>query len=157
MVNVLAVVPVIGATKSRVCAESAIKYFVMQALGSSLFLLGVIRRPVIYRLRGVMLVGLLFKLGAAPFHFWLPRVISGSQWPIFFLLSSIQKLAPIGLISSISFGKGLYLAVVSGALVGGVCGYNITDLRRMLAYSSIVHMSWMFLASSVRIALVFFY
>lgn len=90
-------------------------------------------------------VALLLKAGAAPFHFWFPRVIEGLQWNQVIILITIQKIAPLSLLSYLLYSNTLYIvpaAIITSALVGAIGGINQTFLRKIIAYSSINHIAW---------------
>jgi NADH:ubiquinone oxidoreductase subunit 2 (subunit N) len=84
----------------------------------------------------------MIKLGMAPFHFWLPHVIGGIRWVSCVVLSVWQKVGPIFILRSFVFSWRLYIFIFAalGAIVGGVGGINQSQLRVLLAYSSIGHM-----------------
>jgi len=99
------------------------------------------------------MISLLLKAGAAPFHFWFPRVIEGLNWPQAVTLMTIQKIAPISLLSytiphSPSFL--IFSSILLSAGVGAVGGLNQTFLRKIMAYSSINHIAWMLSAITLR-------
>lgn len=121
-------------------SEAALKYLLFQALGSRILLLGIINRSII----AFTLVGLLVKLGAAPFHFWFPSMIKRLPWPTAALLITWQKIAPLALIiTSFSLAYSFMpLIGVVGAFIGGFGGLTQTHFRALLAYSSIGHIGW---------------
>ena len=152
--------------------EAAVKYFLLGAFASAFFLYGVallygyagsVDLPEILRATsaaekddillflglGLLLIGLLFKAGAAPFHAWTPDVYQGAPTPITAFMASCTKVAAFGAILRV-----LYIAftttrwdwrpVIWGVaiitmIVGAVLGLTQTDVKRMLAYSSIAH------------------
>lgn len=90
----------------------------------------------------VVIFSLMVKLGIAPFHYWLPHVISGVSWMSCLLLSVWQKIGPIFVLSVFIYSSSYYVYMVCcvRALVGGLGGINQTQIRVLLAYSSIGHM-----------------
>jgi len=131
-------------------SERSFKYFIVQCVGSSIFLVGFcfsIRRcQRILRIR-VAMVGLMVKLGFFPFHLWVPRVVAMSRWPRLFLLLVVQKLGPYWLIGGLGIPKEVFtVSVVRGVLtrvLGALGGLNQVYLRPMLGYSSLSHRGWM--------------
>lgn len=82
------------------------------------------------------------KRGAAPFHFWFPRVIEGLNWNRALILITWQKLAPLIILS---FCMDFYLIITSislSILFGSLGGLNQTSLRKLIAFSSINHLGW---------------
>lgn len=155
--NLLSFIPLLTFSNLNQEREAAIKYFLAQALGSGLILLRAlsfsIKDQIIIDERVLKLflfTGLLIKLGLPPCHFWFPSVISIISWPICIILATWQKLIPILLITYImtpSLSYLFILAISFGALIGGIGGLNQTQLRPLLAYSSMGHISWMIAAS----------
>lgn len=104
-------------------------------------------------------MALLIKIGAAPFHIWFPIVAEGLGWLQFIILSTIQKIAPITLLSyTIEEAHWLILiTAATSAIVGALGGINQLILRKLIAYSSIGHTAWILAALLVRESLWFIY
>ena len=96
-----------------------------------------------------LLVGLLFKVGAVPFHSWTPDVYMGAPTPVTGFMAACTKVAAFGAMVRVAFltlnGLGdsmtLVLVVIAALtmIVGSVVALRQTDIKRMLAYSSIAH------------------
>ena len=149
-INILRFIPIIIATKSNQETEASIKYFLSQALGSILILLGIriLYQPISQIIPiWVITVAILIKLGIAPCHFWYPSVIASLSWTNCIILSTWQKLAPLSLliITLYKTQSRTLMIITAGinALIGGIMGINQTHLRPLLAYSSIGHIGWM--------------
>lgn len=166
--NLLSFIPLV--TRSSIIreTEAAVKYFLAQAIGSGILLLGAFNKFIIFsdssivnneKISGFLIfTALLIKIGAAPCHFWFPLVIRRISWPLCILLSTWQKIAPITILiyRNILAQTTLILLVASfGRLVGGVGGINQTQLRPLLAYSSVGHIGWI-LATPSFSTLVFY-
>ncbi|HEU0278185.1 MAG TPA: NADH-quinone oxidoreductase subunit NuoN [Rhodanobacteraceae bacterium] len=105
-----------------------------------------------------LVVGIGFEFGAVPFHMWLPDVYEGAPTPIAMYISAVPKLAAIGLAYRLlEVGLGPYagdwrvmLAIMAALslVVGNVVAIAQTNFKRMLAYSTISHMGFVFLALS---------
>jgi len=148
-INLLAFVPLLVINKGGQSVEAGAKYFFAQAVGSIVFLLG----PAVSVLdifsrftAGVILVGLLIKLGRAPTHQWFPRAMMGVGWANAYLIMTWQKLRPLwlirGLVTIEDFSFIMIVALINGVL-GAWGGINQTQLRALFGYSSIVHLGWM--------------
>lgn len=147
-INIISFIPLITFSRQFQETEAAIKYFLFQALGSSLLLLGSYS-PNLFPL---ITIGILVKLGIAPFHFWFPSAINAIRWPICLLLTTWQKIIPLFvLINFCAFTSSSILIIIGSlnAIVGGVGGLNQTQIRPLLAYSSIGHMGWILAARSI--------
>jgi NADH-quinone oxidoreductase subunit N len=161
-------------------SEAAMKYFVLGALASGFLLYGMsmlyggsgtldinelARRAstgqVASRLSlvlGVVFViaGLAFKLGAVPFHMWVPDVYHGAPTPVTLLIGSAPKLAIFavayrilveGLLPlAVDWQKMLIVLAVASLVLGNLTAIAQTNLKRMLAYSTIAQMGFMLLA-----------
>ena len=96
-----------------------------------------------------LLVGLLFKVGAVPFHSWTPDAYQGAPTPVTGFMAACTKLAAFGVILRFTFvGVGadrwdwqgaVYVVAVLTMVVGAVLSVTQTDVKRLLAYSSIAH------------------
>jgi NADH-quinone oxidoreductase subunit N len=97
----------------------------------------------------LLIVGLMFKASVAPFHTWTPDVYQGAPTPVTGFMAACTKIAAFGAILRVlyvAFGTSAWswrpliygIAIVS-MVVGAVLGLTQTDLKRMLAYSSIAH------------------
>nr|YP_009917572.1 NADH dehydrogenase subunit 2 [Manayunkia occidentalis]QLM00891.1 NADH dehydrogenase subunit 2 [Manayunkia occidentalis] len=162
--NLFSFIPLMSLTASYQEIEASIKYFLAQAVGSSLFILAFFSSLTpFYQLNNYMIFvliisSLFLKLGVAPFHFWFPQVMQSISWPLAFILSSWQKIIPLFIIISLNFHSMLYFFTLFGplsALIGGWGGLNQSQLRPLLAYSSIGHLGWIIssfiLSSSISI------
>nr|AAG42060.1 NADH dehydrogenase subunit 2 [Zenaida auriculata] len=156
-INTLAIIPLISKPHHPRAIEATIKYFLVQAAASALLLFSSMTNAWatgqwdITQLTHptsclLLTVAIAMKLGLAPFHFWYPEVLQGSSMTTALLLSTIMKLPPttILFLTSHSLNPTLLatLAIISAAL-GGWMGLNQTQIRKILAFSSISHMGWM--------------
>nr|QHD48046.1 NADH dehydrogenase subunit 2 [Leptalpheus forceps] len=151
--NLMAFIPLISTSSNPYSSESALKYFLIQALGSAVILISASLSSIIQpKPLTFILLALLLKMGAAPVHFWFPPVVQGMSWPQCLLLMTIQKIAPMVLISYTIMGPAssflIIMSSVLSSMVGAIGGLNQTLLRKILAYSSINHMAWMLAAIS---------
>nr|AYP57947.1 NADH dehydrogenase subunit 2 [Garrulax koslowi] len=156
-INTLAILPLISKSHHPRAIEAATKYFLVQAAASALVLFSSMTNAWytgqwdITQLTHptsclILTSALAMKLGLAPFHFWFPEVLQGSPLTTGLLLSTIMKLPPITLLfmASPSLNQTLLtsMAILSTAL-GGWMGLNQTQVRKILAFSSISHLGWM--------------
>ena len=102
-----------------------------------------------------MVVGISFKLGVAPFHMWIPDVYQGAPTPITTFIASASKLAAFGMayrllaggMADVAHQWQLMLAVLAvlSLAIGNLVAIVQTNLKRMLAYSTISHMGYLLL------------
>jgi len=164
---------------SAKASEAAMKYFVLGAIASGMLLYGM---SILYGLTGTlniadvhqqlnnvpedlniavvfglvfMLVGMAFKLGAVPFHMWLPDVYHGAPTSVTLFVGSAPKIAAFAMVMRLLVsGLGplhehwqdmlIILAVLSIGL-GNIVAIAQTNIKRMLAYSTISHVGFILL------------
>ena len=105
-----------------------------------------------------MIVGIGFKLGVAPFHMWIPDVYQGAPTPVTTFIASASKLAAFGMawrlldggMGDLAHHWQLMLAVLAvlSLAIGNLVAIVQTNLKRMLAYSTISHMGYLLLGLS---------
>jgi NADH-quinone oxidoreductase subunit N len=154
--------------------EASMKYFLLGAFSSAFFLYGVallygatgtfvlpgIRDALAAHgdssmaLTGVALlsVGLLFKVGAVPFHSWIPDVYQGAPTPITGFMAAATKVAAFGALLRVVYvalpplhdqwRPVLWTISILTMAVGTITAVNQTDVKRMLAYSSVAHVGF---------------
>nr|AXI98740.1 NADH dehydrogenase subunit 2 [Pseudoniphargus sp. 1-Murcia] len=142
--NLLSFIPITLKKLNKYNTEISIKYFLVQSI-SSVYLLFFFLFMKSYIIITIMLA-LMLKMGAAPFHQWLPSMADGLSWPSLFILLILQKLNPLILLSFLTKSSVLlnimYVFILFSALIGSVGGLTHSSLRKILVYSSISHMSW---------------
>nr|YP_010183547.1 NADH dehydrogenase subunit 2 [Drawida gisti]QVG61476.1 NADH dehydrogenase subunit 2 [Drawida gisti] len=158
-VNLLSFIPIILSSSMNQETEASIKYFLAQALGSSAILvfstslwnLEDLGTTKLFSL--ILMVSVLLKLGSVPCHFWYPSVMASISWVSCFILTTWQKLAPLGAVSFFlmqKFSSSFLIFIGSmNAIMGGVMGLNQSKMRSIMAYSSIGHIGWMLSLSSI--------
>ncbi|MGV7703898.1 NADH-quinone oxidoreductase subunit NuoN [Mycobacterium kansasii] len=154
--------------------EAALKYFLLGAFSSAFFLYGVallygatgtltlsgIRDSLTAQSDtsmalvgvGLLSVGLLFKVGAVPFHSWIPDVYQGAPTPITGFMSAATKVAAFGALLRVVYvalpplhdqwRPVLWAISILTMAVATITAVNQTDVKRMLAYSSVAHVGF---------------
>nr|YP_009349113.1 NADH dehydrogenase subunit 2 [Acanthocobitis zonalternans]BAW88809.1 NADH dehydrogenase subunit 2 [Acanthocobitis zonalternans] len=156
-INTLAITPLMAQQHHPRAVEATTKYFLTQATAAAMILFAAttnawitgewtindMAHPIASTLT---ITALALKIGLAPMHFWLPEVLQGLDLLTGLILSTWQKLAPFALIMQVSQTTDPMVLTTLGllsTLIGGWGGLNQTQLRKILAYSSIAHMGWM--------------
>nr|YP_009024041.1 NADH dehydrogenase subunit 2 [Pacris xizangensis]ADZ56248.1 NADH dehydrogenase subunit 2 [Pacris xizangensis] len=152
-INLLSLIPMLTNNKNEMMNESAIKYFIVQAMASTMLLFSILLIQIKYNtiswekqmIPSMMIESsLLLKIGAAPFHFWFPEVMGVSSWINCLILMTWQKIAPLMILSyCIQLSIFIFLVNILSIFIGAMGGLNQTSLRLILAYSSISHLGWM--------------
>jgi NADH-quinone oxidoreductase subunit N len=155
--------------------EAALKYFLLGSFSSAFFLFGsallfgyagsiqlgaihdalstqVGLDPLLLLGTGMVAVGLLFKVGAVPFHAWVPDVYQGSPTAVTAFMAAATKVAAFGAILRVFYvalgdfswdwRPMMWVVVVLTLVVGAVLAITQTDIKRMLAYSSVAQVGF---------------
>nr|BCM23400.1 NADH dehydrogenase subunit 2 [Leiodon cutcutia] len=157
-INTLAIIPLMAQHHHPRAIEATTKYFLTQATAAAMILfagttnawltgqweLQQITHPI---LSAMMIAAIALKIGLAPLHTWLPEVLQGLDLMTGLILSTWQKLAPFTILVQLQPNNPTLLTFlgITSTLVGGWGGLNQTQLRKILAYSSIAHLGWMIL------------
>nr|AWX35970.1 NADH dehydrogenase subunit 2 [Chloroceryle amazona] len=156
-INTLAILPLISKSHHPRAIEAAIKYFLVQAAASAMILFSSTINAwhtgqwdinqLTHPTSSILLTtAVAMKLGLVPFHFWFPEVLQGSPMTTALLLSTMMKLPPITILYMTSHSLNpnlLTLMAISSTALGGWMGLNQTQVRKILAFSSISHLGWM--------------
>ncbi|MBN8509314.1 MAG: NADH-quinone oxidoreductase subunit NuoN [Burkholderiales bacterium] len=167
-----------------VATEAAMKYFVLGALASGFLLYGLsmmygatgsldlgevlqaiatgrINREVLTFGVVFVVAGLAFKLGAAPFHMWVPDVYQGAPTAVTLLIGGAPKLAAFGITIrllvegmaglAVDWQQMFVVLAVASLVVGNFAAIAQSNLKRMLAYSTIAQMGFVLLAMSAGV------
>nr|AUN44042.1 NADH dehydrogenase subunit 2 [Pseudostegana sp. 2137] len=159
-INLLSFIPLMSDNNNNnnlSMTEASLKYFLTQALASSVLLFSIILmmlKNIIIELNysyisSMMFSSLLMKSGAAPFHFWFPNMMEGLTWTNSLILMTWQKIAPLMLISYINLNFLLKTSVILSVIIGALGGMNQTSLRKLMAFSSINHLGWMLMSLNI--------
>nr|YP_010600242.1 NADH dehydrogenase subunit 2 [Phryganogryllacris superangulata]WAL05826.1 NADH dehydrogenase subunit 2 [Phryganogryllacris superangulata] len=156
-INLLSFIPLMTNSKNPRTTEATLKYFLIQALASIIFLFTTTliqlhnTLPILtsYPLNLLIISTLLMKMGAAPFHFWFPETMEGLDWFNCLIIMTWQKIAPLILLSYLmKMNLFISMTIIASVMIGSLGGLNQTSLRKLLAYSSINHLGWMIAAMS---------
>ena len=151
--------------------EAGLKYFILSSISSGFFLLGLtcffktssildlnlinflFNKSNIFYSTGyiILIISLLFKLGLAPFHYWIADIYEGSSYSLILLLSSLPKLSIfILLIKFNDFYEIIMIFGVISILIGAIAGFNQTKIKRLIAYSGISNFGFVILSLSLN-------
>lgn len=162
-INILSYLAILQFNPQNQTSEAATKYFISQSVGSILFLCAGIsfRANVNNHLFTLIIIrAIIIKLGMAPFHFWLPPVISSLAWTPLIIIMAWQKMAPILILFNlISWRNGKVLIIIGAIslIVGAIGGIGQSQIRPILAFSSIRHIGWIASISMFRKPLAHLY
>jgi NADH-quinone oxidoreductase subunit N len=160
--------------------ESALKYFVLGSFASSIFLYGVAllwgatgtttlrtlgaapESSLLHLGMLLVIVGFLFKVGAAPFHMWVPDVYEGAPTPVTAFMATAVKVAAFGAFLRLMVGtlvsEALPLAsiiwwiAVLTMIIGNMSALTQDNIKRLLAFSSVAHAGYMLVGLAAVVA-----
>ena len=169
----------------RISAEASLKYFLLGSFSSAFMLYGLAflyglsgttfipdvgsmvavsglsASPILFLAVGLIVAGMLFKIGAVPFHFWTPDVYQGAPTGVTAFMASVIKSASVLMMLRflwLGFGSSstghmpqiwigaLWLCSALTMIVGNVIAVRQVNVKRMLSYSSIAHAGYMLMA-----------
>ena len=164
--------------ESQAASEAAMKYFVLGSMASGMLLYGI---SILYGVTGTLelhqlshmlvvqteqnillvfglvfiIVGIAFKLGAVPFHMWIPDVYQGAPTAVTLFISSAPKIAAFAMAIRllvdgmqpllIDWQQMLVILAILSMAAGNIIAISQTNLKRMLAYSTIAHVGFLLL------------
>lgn len=167
-INLISFIPLMSNVQNMYNTEASLRYFIVQVLASATLLFLVVIKVLIEDLFTfeinpytpvIIRTPLLLKRGAAPFHWWFPGVMEGLRWENCILLITVQKAAPLMLISYlIEINIFTLRIILISTIVGAIGGLNQNSIRKILTYSSINHTGWILiaLAASENLWLTYF-
>ena len=157
--------------------EASLKYFLLGAFSSAIFLFGVAlvygatettamtgmfdnyypeRHTMLLLGLFMVVVGLLFKIGAVPFHMWVPDAYQGAPSPVTGFMAAATKAAAVAALARLSylvlfkfawdFNWVFWTVAIASMVFGSVLAIVQTDVKRMLAYSSVAHAGFILVA-----------
>nr|QAA79068.1 NADH dehydrogenase subunit 2 [Elaphe quatuorlineata] len=155
-INTLSMTPIISKPNHPRATEAATKYYLTQTMASTAILFAAtmnamntsnwdIHLTTEPTATTIITLALMMKMAAAPFHFWLPDVSQGSTTMTTLTLLTWQKIAPLMILLMTHNKTNITLTLVSAVLsimMGGLGSLNQTQLRKLMAFSSIAHTGW---------------
>nr|YP_009142429.1 NADH dehydrogenase subunit 2 [Atrocalopteryx atrata]AKH04376.1 NADH dehydrogenase subunit 2 [Atrocalopteryx atrata] len=147
-VNLMSFIPMMKTGMSPYESEASMKYFIVQALASTILMMAVLMEMNSQATwTTTLMLALFLKMGAAPFHIWYPGVMQGISWSNCVILMTWQKIAPMIMISYLMTNNTMTMIIITmSVMVGAIGTMNQTSLRKLMAYSSISHLGWLIMA-----------
>nr|YP_008144564.1 NADH dehydrogenase subunit 2 [Glyptothorax trilineatus]AFH37656.1 NADH dehydrogenase subunit 2 [Glyptothorax trilineatus] len=163
-INTLAILPLMAQHHHPRAVEATTKYFLAQAAAAATILFAstinawttgewnifCLSNPVAITL---ITMALALKVGLAPTHFWMPPVMQGLDLTTGLIMATWQKLAPFALIiqmAPLAQPQLITTLALLSVILGGWGGLNQTQLRKIMAYSSIAHLGWMIMIAQFK-------
>ena len=151
-------------------SESALKYFILGALSSGLFLLGLtfmfslglslnikelsLSLSFFQELKNIpsflICISLFFKLALFPLHFWIADIYEGSTWEVISSIAIIPKISVLSIILQILYCSDFFLICsILSIIIGTFGAMNQTKIKRLLAYSGVSHIGFIMMGLSL--------
>nr|AIY25683.1 NADH dehydrogenase subunit 2 [Cyrtodactylus cf. nebulosus] len=160
--NTLSILPAIMKSHHPRATEAATKYFLVQAAAATLILFASTTNAwqtgswsITHMTPTTTLLttmAIMLKLGIAPTHLWYPQVLQGTTMNTALVISTWQKIAPLTLLymmhSHLNHTTLLAIGLAS-AVLGGWAGLNQTQTRTIMAFSSVAHMGWLIMPTTI--------
>nr|AAS80093.1 NADH dehydrogenase subunit 2 [Eirenis levantinus] len=154
-INTLSMIPIISKPNHPRATEAATKYYLTQTTASAAMLFAATMNAMntsnwetnltTEPSTIIITLALMMKMAAAPFHFWLPDVSQGTTIATTLTILTWQKIAPLTILLTIHNKTNTTLILLSAMLsitIGGLGSLNQTQLRKLMAFSSIAHTGW---------------
>nr|AVN68225.1 NADH dehydrogenase subunit 2 [Phyllodromica sp. Phil] len=158
-INLMSFIPIMSNKNNMFTTEASLKYFLIQTFASVSLLFLILSKSFLENLfslkmisltNTILMAPLLMKMGASPFHWWFPSVMEGLSWNNCFILMTIQKIAPLSLISYFLIMNSVtFIIIMTSIIIGAMGGLNQVSIRKMLTYSSINHIGWILTAMTI--------
>lgn len=145
-------------------SEAGLKYFILGALSSGFYLLGLtvlflfgydfniknllllVNEAIIWISFILIILSFCFKLSLFPLHFWIPDIYEGSSWDVITLISILPKISVICVLIQLMINTNILLfCCITSIIIGTIGALNQTKLKRLFAYSGISHMGFIML------------
>lgn len=149
-------------------SEAGLKYFILGALSSGFYLLGIsllflfgfsldikdlvllFNETIVIISLGFITLSFCFKLSLFPFHFWIPDIYEGSSWDIITLISTLPKISMICILIQLLINSNIIIGFSLLSIIIGTLGaLNQSKLKRLFAYSGISHMGFIVLGYTI--------
>nr|AAS80059.1 NADH dehydrogenase subunit 2 [Hemorrhois algirus] len=155
-INTLSMIPIISKPNHPRATEAATKYYLTQTMASTAMLFATTMNAMNTSnwevhltseptATTIITLSLMMKMAAAPLHFWLPEVSQGTTTMTALTILTWQKIAPLMILLTTHNKTNITLMLTSAVLsitIGGLGSLNQTQLRKLMAFSSIAHTGW---------------
>ena len=156
--NIIRFLPIIS-SKEHIEIENSIKYFLIQRWASVIFLISFFFFNLfINNINYIIIFRIFLKLGVAPFHIWFISILKTRSLFILIILSTIQKIIPLVVLSNISIRFDLiYMIILINTIFLLIILSRIINLNKILAVSSINNIIWILFRIIFSLKLIFIF
>nr|YP_009488366.1 NADH dehydrogenase subunit 2 [Tingis cardui]AWD31625.1 NADH dehydrogenase subunit 2 [Tingis cardui] len=153
-INMMSTIPFISSVKSKEMSEKTMMYFMIQVLGSILLLTMVLIKNMLINMtinNMLITLSMMIKLGVPPFHMWMPEMFNKMSWMTIMVMITVQKINPL-IVTMQVLEKNMLIPMIMimSATIGSISGVNQVSLNKIMAFSSINHMSWIMMCMMMK-------
>nr|YP_011010342.1 NADH dehydrogenase subunit 2 [Metrocoris tigrinus]WPW46957.1 NADH dehydrogenase subunit 2 [Metrocoris tigrinus] len=151
-INMMSFIPLMEKSKNYLSSESKMMYFLIQSLGSIMFMFMIISNPLIMIeesmvekiAMNIISMSMMMKMGMSPMHMWFINIMNKMSWKNCLILMTWQKIAPMSILTYTSMNIMMitFWSIIS-IMIGAIGGINQTSIKKILAFSSVNHLGWM--------------
>nr|YP_010990236.1 NADH dehydrogenase subunit 2 [Pylorgus sordidus]WOW98220.1 NADH dehydrogenase subunit 2 [Pylorgus sordidus] len=147
--NLMSFIPLMYNQNNLKSSQAMMIYFLTQSISSMIMLFSMISIMMMSSMmikemaKTSIMISIMIKMGMPPFHSWMPEVMGALTWMPIFMLSTWQSMGPLFILSTMINLPIIYLFIMLGSLISAIGGINVTSTRKIMAYSSMSHLSWM--------------
>nr|YP_010736871.1 NADH dehydrogenase subunit 2 [Pedionis papillata]WEP24745.1 NADH dehydrogenase subunit 2 [Pedionis papillata] len=138
-IGVLSVIPMM--TQEKISSDSPMKYFIIQSVSSSMMIMSLMTMSMEMNFKLMMIISMLIKIGASPFHIWVLSLIEGMNFYIMFFMFTLIKIP--GLLTISMLNEQMQIWSMLSMLTGALMAINQCSIKKILAYSSIYNLGVM--------------
>nr|YP_010564845.1 NADH dehydrogenase subunit 2 [Colossendeis robusta]UZA61248.1 NADH dehydrogenase subunit 2 [Colossendeis robusta] len=158
--NTMAFIPLILINNSLLSSESSMKYFLIQALASNLMIFSSILLMSMNSnmFSFLMMFSMLMKMGVFPFYQWYLSIMNKISWMNISLIMTIQKFSPLYILyNCLTKNFMLWIIILINSFIAVILAFNNTSMKKIMACSSMNHMSWIVSSLVMNISLMINY
>nr|YP_010564871.1 NADH dehydrogenase subunit 2 [Pallenopsis pilosa]UZA61326.1 NADH dehydrogenase subunit 2 [Pallenopsis pilosa] len=154
--NTMMIIPLMLMNLNQQFSESTMKYFLIQAISSMMFIMLMMNmnNPLYIMLNNnmittLMMMSMMLKIGMFPFLFWYSEILSKASFLSMKLIMTLQKIIPMSMMMFMinkNTNMMFMLIVMINSITGSIIALNQINMKKIMAYSSITHMSWMIMS-----------
>nr|ARB50131.1 NADH dehydrogenase subunit 2 [Eteoneus sigillatus] len=153
-INLLMTIPFIFESKNKESSEKIMIYFLTQTMASILFIMMIVSKYMFvneFISKMIMSMSMMIKLGVPPFHMWMPEMVNKMNWMTTLIMITLQKINPMVVIMHLMDKNLMFPSIlILASSIGSISGINQLSLNKIMAFSSINHMSWMMMCNMIN-------
>nr|YP_010561841.1 NADH dehydrogenase subunit 2 [Colossendeis brevirostris]UYX57802.1 NADH dehydrogenase subunit 2 [Colossendeis brevirostris] len=158
--NTMSFIPLLLINNSLLSSESSMKYFLIQAMASNLMIFSSILLMSMNSnmFSFLMVLAMMMKMGVFPFYQWYLSIMNKISWKNIFLIMTIQKFSPLYILyNCLTKNYLMWIIIMINSLISVILAFNNMSMKKIMACSSMNHMSWIMSSLVMNISLMMNY